>query len=66
MPKHFKDITVKKFGRLTAIKPVGKDTCGGYKWLCKCDCGKENIVMLGNLRNGHHVRSRIPLASGMG
>lgn len=36
-----KDLTGKKFGKLTAIKQVGKDESGKYLWLCKCDCGNS-------------------------
>lgn len=44
----------KRFGSLIAIRkvePAGKQT----RWLCKCDCGVESVVRLGNLRNGHTV-----------
>lgn len=39
-----KDLSGQRFGRLIAI--VYKGNC---KWLCRCDCGKEKIVMTGNL-----------------
>jgi len=39
-----KDITGKKFGRLLAIKVVGKSKRNTYQWLCKCDCGNEKVV----------------------
>lgn len=38
MPK-FKDLSGKKIGNLTFIKPVGKKN-GNYIWKVKCDCGK--------------------------
>lgn len=41
------DITGQKFGRLTAIRYVGKG-----KWLFKCDCGKEHITRGSVVRNG--------------
>ena len=44
-----KDLTRKRFGRLVALKPVGKNTYGNYLWLCKCDCGNEHIVASGKL-----------------
>lgn len=47
------DITGKKFGKLTAIKPVGKTKRGGYSWLCKCDCGGEKVTSLLCLTNGN-------------
>ena len=34
-----KDLTGKKFNRLTAIQYMGKS-----RWLCKCECGKESVV----------------------
>lgn len=37
------DLTGQKFGRLTAIKIVGKKR-DNNAWLCHCDCGKETIV----------------------
>lgn len=44
----FKDITGQKFGRLTAIKYLGKS-----KWRCKCDCGSVTDTYAGHLKNGH-------------
>lgn len=44
------DISNKKFGRLTAIKPshqVNKQ----YFWICKCDCGNECIISGNRLRS---------------
>jgi hypothetical protein len=50
-----KDITGKKFGKLTAIRRDGKDKNGKgqYYWLCKCDCGKISRVVIGALNYGH-------------
>ena len=45
-----------KFGCLTAIELVHKVSKSGRvraHWLCRCDCGGENIVDSGNLRNGN-------------
>lgn len=52
MKTTFKDLTAQKFGRLTVIKVMGKNKQGNYKWLCRCDCGKEKIVDGGNLPSG--------------
>jgi len=38
-----KDITNKKFGRLSAVKSVGKKG-GRCMWLFSCDCGKSKII----------------------
>lgn len=54
----YKDITGQKFGRLTAIKELQKSKYVGNtriqraKWLCKCDCGKETVVIKENLSRG--------------
>lgn len=43
MPNRVKDLTGKRFGRLTVVKRCGS-TNTKHKvalWLCKCDCGKE-------------------------
>lgn len=37
-----------RFGRLTAIKKVGRNTKGSI-WLCQCDCGNETRVNAYNL-----------------
>lgn len=47
------DLTGKKFGRLTAIEPIGKTKSGQIKWRCLCDCGKETIVTYWHLMDGH-------------
>ena len=39
-----------KFGRLTAIKVVGKTTDNRPAWLCQCECGNEAIVSEHNLK----------------
>lgn len=50
----FKNITGIRFERLVAIqvyeKPKPKS---GYKWLCRCDCGKECVVSSSSLINGN-------------
>ena len=46
------DITGQKFGRLTAIKYVGKDKYRRLLWLCKCDCGNEKVVAKSVLKCG--------------
>lgn len=49
-----RDLTGRKFGRLTVIKYADSNN-QGRRWLCKCDCGKEKIIHAKNLRRG--VRS---------
>ena len=48
-----KDLTGERYGRLTVIKRVKNDKPYGSKWLCKCDCGNEIIVLSNNLRRGN-------------
>lgn len=48
----FIDVSGQTFGRLTAVRRVerrGKDS----RFLCRCICGVETVVTLGNLRKGH-------------
>lgn len=49
----FIDLTGQRFGRLVVNKHVGKNKHGKYIWLCKCDCGKEKVVIGSNLKNGN-------------
>ena len=58
----FKDLTGQRFGRLTAIKRVEdyiEPSSGRHRarWLCKCDCGNETIVLDGNLMKKNGVKS---------
>lgn len=47
------DITGQKFGRLTAVRPMGPTGPGRRLWECLCDCGKTSTVVLANLTNGN-------------
>lgn len=51
MIKH-KDITGKKFGKLTALQRLHNNK-GLAKWLCVCECGNLVEVNCYNLNNGH-------------
>ncbi|MBS0990518.1 hypothetical protein JK175_01440 [Lacticaseibacillus paracasei] len=59
------DISGQRYGMLTAISKVGV-TKSGAAWLCKCECGNERIVSIGDLRRkryptidcGHHSKQR--------
>lgn len=49
------DMTGQKFGRLTVLHPVFMQKTASKKkmaWLCRCDCGKEKIVLRNNLISG--------------
>lgn len=47
-----KDITGKKYNKLTAIKfdHIGKE--GGAWWLFKCDCGTEKVIRASSVVSG--------------
>ena len=47
-----KDISNKKFGRLTAIEPTEQRKNGSVVWLCKCSCGNYCYASSGNLVRG--------------
>ena len=46
-----KNISNQKFGKLTAIEIAYRKNYMSY-WKCKCDCGNEKIILLGNLTSG--------------
>ena len=49
----FVDLTGQRFGRLVAIKLLTSKGAKRHKWLCKCDCGNECVVLGHNLVGGH-------------
>lgn len=42
----------KKFGKLTALNPIGLDQNGQVKWRCKCDCGASHMATASRLNKG--------------
>lgn len=49
-----RDITGKRFGKLTALYPTGARGRGGtLVWRCQCDCGGKIDVPLSQLSNGY-------------
>jgi hypothetical protein len=46
-PPRFEDKTGRRYGRLTVLARVDKNS-----WSCRCDCGKETVVRTGGLNNG--------------
>ena len=63
---HFKrnppvDLTGQRFGSLTVISETTpyypKKNYRKRRWLCKCDCGRETIVLHSNLTPDHGTRS---------
>lgn len=47
------DLKGQKYGRLTALKMVERNSSNKVQWLCKCDCGNLVKVTTGHLRSGH-------------
>lgn len=48
----YQDLTGKRFGRLVALEPIGRDNRGYVIWRCKCDCGNEKNVATRYLGKG--------------
>lgn len=48
------DITGNRYGKLVVIKRVDSKPNTTY-WLCKCDCGKEKIILGNSLKSGATV-----------
>ena len=46
------DLTGQRFGQLTVLGPA-EDIGSMTAWRCRCDCGRESVVMTGHLRDGH-------------
>lgn len=46
------DITGKRYGKLTVKSFVSRNKRWETLWICLCDCGKEKIVNIANLRSG--------------
>jgi hypothetical protein len=43
------DLSSRRFGRLIAVTLYSRSPS---RWLCKCDCGKEHVVVATLLKNG--------------
>ncbi len=51
-PWNFRDISGQKFGRLTALRWVGKNQSGHSLWECQCECGKLKSIAVSNMTKG--------------
>ena len=50
------DISMRQFGDLTALRPVGRvDSRGSALWLCRCVCGKELELSYNKIMYTHQV-----------
>jgi len=63
MPAPRVDIAGKRFGRLTALEPVGRSSDRSITWRCRCDCGNETIVSGSVLRRRSVRRTGKPAAT---
>lgn len=54
MAKPMRDLTMQRFGKLTAIAPMPRELWKTNKaeWLCGCDCGQAVVVRSRNLLEG--------------
>lgn len=43
----------RKFGRLTVIERAENYKNGSTRWLCRCECGKELILLRSSIVSGH-------------
>lgn len=46
------DLTGKRFGKLVALRPGEKSKSGRVRWVCRCDCGNEKLILAHCLKNG--------------
>ena len=53
LKREITDLSGKRFGRLTALYPTGKQYQGNMIWHCRCDCGNELDVMGRSLTSGN-------------
>ena len=54
--RHRENLVGLVFGRLTAISFQERSKSGGNRWLCRCSCGNNHIVLAGKLKS-QEVRS---------
>jgi hypothetical protein len=59
-----KDLTGKRIGHLSVIRPTGKRTRYGLVWLVRCDCGKELEYTPAYLLSRPRRKSQIPRSCG--
>ena len=53
-PNCLKDVYNQRFGLLTALYPMNKRSKNGCViWHCRCDCGNDTEVSVGDLLRGH-------------
>lgn len=50
--KKVRDLTGQRFGKLVAVKCVGRDRHKNALWLCDCDCGRTKVIPSRSLVQG--------------
>ncbi len=50
-----RDLTGRRFGRLTALEPVGRAADNSIVWRCRCQCGNISLVSSSKLLQGTTV-----------
>lgn len=53
-----RDLANMVFGKLTAIKPDGKNKAGQYFWISKCECGAEHRCLGTSLLSGQTTQCK--------
>lgn len=51
------ELTGQRFGRLVVVERRETTKSGTYKWMCKCDCGRETICIGRNLLRSGGTKS---------
>lgn len=42
---NFRDLTGKRFGKLTVLEIAGRNKYKKVLWLCRCDCGNNKVIV---------------------
>lgn len=53
MPKK-QNLVGRRFGKLTVLRELDRTRNLKYRWVCRCDCGRETIAIGGDLCSGRH------------
>lgn len=53
--RQFPSLIGQKYGMLTVIEQASSTADGQRRWLCRCECGTEKIIMGSNLKRGTTV-----------
>lgn len=67
LPEHYEDMAGRRFGHLTAVRPVVRRAGGRRRvcWECKCDCGGWTVRTADSLcERLHPERAHCPHCDG--